>query len=344
MNCKPGVLKIGLMLVCSVIFVNSAAAKTWFLPEYMRKLPNTYRSRVNDANTPTVAASECSKFRDSAGNPLLAPSEIPSGQTCTNYPNAVMNKNCVGNCKCDPAKFIYNSTNCTGDYKLGGTLCTDTVQRGTQCLCKTDVYPYAINGSSCRFPDTAQGVCNDKPSGTAHYKACYPNTCWKYSNLVDAGSASCKWGCPSYVDANCQKCSASSCYTDDCHLYNHPLASSCKYGCKTPSSTLCTTKCAECWPDNCRNRSDNKTEYGCQKYWADCATKCETGKTCSKRDCAAEGYIQTSCPANANCGEPCSDPCTPNAQKYYKYGTCNIGFIDLETYWCNGAVKCWWEW
>ncbi|MBS4774279.1 MAG: hypothetical protein KHX55_08430, partial [Proteobacteria bacterium] len=28
---------------------------------------------------------------------------------------------------------------------------------------------------------------------------------------------------------------------------------------------------------------------------------------------------------------------------YYKYGTCKTGFIDLETYWCNGAVKCWWN-
>lgn len=171
---------------------------------------------------------------------------------------------------------------------------------------------------------------------------CYPDTCFKYSNLVDSGSASCKWGCPSYVDANCSKCNASSCYTDDCHLYDHPAVTSCKWGCKSTSSAICTSKCAECYPDNCRNRTDNKTEYGCAKYWDDCSSKCQTGQTCTKRDCAAEGYIQTACPANASCGEPCQPGCG-DTTNYYKYGTCNINFIDLETYWCDAAVKCTWD-
>ena len=340
--------RLGLLSVCLAVlgifcYLHEAMAKTWFLPEYMEKIPNTYRKRVNESGgTPPRPATECSKFKDSAGNPLLAPSEIPSGQICTPYPNAVINKNCVGNCKCDPSKFIYNTSNCNGNYKLGGTLCSDTMQRGTQCLCKTDVFPYVINGTTCKFPDTAQGTCSDKPANTVHYKKCYADTCWKYSNLVDKGDASCKWGCPSYVDANCRKCLASSCYTDDCHLYNHPLVSSCKYGCKTTSSTICTSKCAECWPDNCRNRSDNKTEYGCDKYWADCASKCEKGTVCTKRDCKAEGYTQTSCPANANCGTACQPGCG-DTTNYYKYGTCKTGYIDLETYWCNGAVKCFWD-
>ncbi|MBS4774302.1 MAG: hypothetical protein KHX55_08545, partial [Proteobacteria bacterium] len=159
MSNKPGIYQIGLLLVCSVILANSAAAKTWFLPEYMEKLPNTYRSRVNDADAPILPHSECSKFKDSAGKPLRAPNEIPAGQICSPYANAVINGNCVGNCKCDPSKFIYSSSNCSGDFKLGGTLCTDDLPRGTQCLCKTDVYPYVINGSSCKFPDTAQGSC-----------------------------------------------------------------------------------------------------------------------------------------------------------------------------------------
>ena len=344
MSKKLGLLSICLAVAGAVVLVNTVSAKTWFLPEYMEKLPNTYRKRTNDATAPTIAASECSKFKDSAGSPLLAPNEIPAGQICTSYPNAVINKNCVGNCKCDPSKFVYNTSNCSGDYQLGGTLCTDNMQRGTQCLCKTDVYPYVINGSSCKFADTSAGLCKDKPSNTTHYKKCYADTCWKFSSitLVDKGDASCIWGCPSYVDANCSKCNASNCYTDDCHLYDHPAVSSCKYGCKKTSSTNCTTKCAECYADNCRNRSDNKTEYGCDKYWDDCSTKCQTGTVCTPRDCKAEGYTQTSCPANADCGTPCEIGCG-DTTKYYKYGTCNTGYIDLETYWCNGAVKCTWD-
>ncbi len=343
MSNKSGVLKSALLLICSIIFVNNAMAKTWFLPEYMDKLDKTYRNRVSDRSSrPAVAASECSKFKDSAGKALLTPAEIPSGHICTNYPNAVINKNCVGNCKCDPSKYVYNKSNCTGDWTIGGSTCTDDQLRGTQCLCKTDLFPYVKNGSSCKFEDASKGVCKDKPTNKEHYKMCYPDTCFKYSNLVDSGSASCKWGCPSYVDANCSKCNASSCYTDDCHLYDHPAVTSCKWGCKSTSSAICTSKCAECYPDNCRNRTDNKTEYGCAKYWDDCSSKCQTGQTCTKRDCAAEGYIQTACPANASCGEPCQPGCG-DTTNYYKYGTCNINFIDLETYWCDAAVKCTWD-
>lgn len=351
MNGKSwGLLSVALLSFFAL--TDTAAAKTWFLPDYMEKLPNTYRDRLNDADTPTLAATECARFKDSAGNPLRAQSEIPSGQVCTRYPNAVIGKNCVGNCKCDTTKFIYDSSNCNGNYVLAGSFCSDTTKRATQCLCNTRLFPYSYNGTTCRFPDESLGTCHDKKSGShivqqyydgLHFKKCYADTCWKYTDLVEKGSATCKWGCPSWVDPDCPKCKASTCYTDDCHLYDDPPVSSCKYGCEETSSTICTSKCAKCYEDNCRNRKDNSTELGCQKYWADCPSKCETGKTCSPRDCRAEGYTQTTCPANANCGTPCTDPCDENNTKYYKYGTCNTGYIDLLNYWCNGAVKCFWK-
>lgn len=333
-----------MVLFGSIIFTNAAMAKTWFLPDYMEKIPNTYRNRTNDTSKqPIVASSECSKFKDTAGVPLLTESAIPSGQTCKPYPNAVINKRCVGNCKCD-SKFIYNSSNCNGDFKMSGSTCNDGTARSIGCICDTVKYPHAINGTTCRFPDSSAGVCTDKTGGVNHYKMCYADTCWQFSHLtlVNSGAGSCLYGCPSNVDANCAKCNQATCYPDDCHKYSDQPVSSCAYGCKTTSSAVCTTKCKECWPDNCRNRADNESEYGCDKKWDDCPSKCQTGTTCTKRNCEAEGYNKSSCPANANCGTPCQPGCK-DTTNYYKYGTCNTGYIDLENYWCGGAIKCFWR-
>ena len=62
-------------------------------------------------------------------------------------------------------------------------------------------------------------------------------------------------------------------------------------------------------------------------------------KTCSPKDCSA--YTLKSAPVNANY-TTCSPGCYDN-NTYYQFTSCKTGFRDLDNYWCNGAMHCWFK-
>ena len=192
------------------------------------------------------------------------------------------------------------------------------------CVCNEKDYPYT--SSNCKG-DYA-------PGGTScqgeHYSECLCKSSFKYD------SSNCK--SPNIL-------SGATCSDDDgkhyeecldaCSQYGSlPDISDCPYGCKVTASN-CSSKCSQCYSDNCRNRPDNSTDYGCQKYWQDCTSKCETGKTCTPTDCS--GYTLSSCPANASC-ESCTSGCGDDTPRY-KYAQCNNGYTDFDNYWCSGALR-----
>ncbi|MBP3418176.1 MAG: hypothetical protein J6L67_03510, partial [Alphaproteobacteria bacterium] len=72
---------------------------------------------------------------------------------------------------------------------------------------------------------------------------------------------------------------------------------------------------------NCRNRSDNSCPYGCQSYWGDCSSKCQT---CYADNCRNKTAV--SVPANAHCTSyysDCSSKCSAWScdSGYYKSGS-----------------------
>ena len=102
----------------------------------------------------------------------------------------------------------------------------------------------------------------------------------------------------------------------DTSLYPH-TSSSCAY---TLSGASCLDEkgkhYADCI-DPCEGLVDNETELGCDKYYDECPSKCELGKTCVPNDCS--GYTLTSCPAGEEC-KSCTRGCGDNAVLYRTKG------------------------
>ena len=107
----------------------------------------------------------------------------------------------------------------------------------------------------------------------------------------------------------------------DTSLYPH-TSSSCAY---TPGGASCSDDdgkhFAEC-KNPCDGLTDNETDLGCEKYYDNCPSLCELGKTCVPNDCS--GYSLTSCPANAYCIN-CQIGCGNNKTTYAMLD-CNSGY------------------
>ena len=112
----------------------------------------------------------------------------------------------------------------------------------------------------------------------------------------------------------------------DTSLYPH-TSSSCAY---TLSGASCLDEkgkhYADCI-DPCEGLVDNETELGCDKYYDECPSKCELGKTCVPNDCSE--YTLASCPEGYSC-EECTPGCGETAVKYKKIG-CDNTVVDVFT-------------
>ncbi len=112
----------------------------------------------------------------------------------------------------------------------------------------------------------------------------------------------------------------------DTSLYPH-TSSSCAY---TLSGASCSDEngkhYAEC-VNPCEGLTDNETDLGCEKYYSECPSKCEVGKTCVPNDCS--DYALSSCPSGYTC-ESCTPGCGETATKYKKTG-CDNTTIDVFT-------------
>lgn len=123
----------------------------------------------------------------------------------------------------------------------------------------------------------------------------------------------------------------------DTSLYPH-TSSSCVY---TLSGASCSdnngkhyTECI----DPCEGLVDNTTDLGCEKYYDECPSMCEVGKTCVPNDCSA--YTLTSCPANASC-ETCTPGCGNDNTVYYRFQSCQTNYIDTN-HWYEDVIRRFW--
>ena len=110
----------------------------------------------------------------------------------------------------------------------------------------------------------------------------------------------------------------------DTSLYPH-TSSSCAY---TPGGASCSDDdgkhFAEC-KNPCDGLTDNETDLGCEKYYDNCPSLCELGKTCVPNDCS--GYSFAECPEGALCDE-CYEGC--GGRTYYQKTGCRRGYEQVK--------------
>ena len=156
--------------------------------------------------------------------------------------------------------YIYNSSNCTGEYVPSGSSCGGKYDK---CICNPDKYATTADGSGC---DTGQKAdtstsCVDKTTGKTLY-TCIADPCY---GLADNTS---ELGCDKYYDQCPSKCQlGSTCKPADCSAYT---LTSCPSGstCKT-----CTPGCG----DNAPRYKESCTPKNCSAYTL---ASCPAGSIC----------------------------------------------------------------
>ena len=105
----------------------------------------------------------------------------------------------------------------------------------------------------------------------------------------------------------------------DTSLYPH-TSSSCAY---TPGGASCSDDdgkhFAKC-KNPCDGLTDNETDLGCEKYYDQCPSLCEVGKTCAPSDCS--GYSLSECPEGYACNS--CDKGWGDDKVFYKISGCGL--------------------
>lgn len=337
---KHGIRMSWLATLILLFVANSVHAKVYWLPDYMHKdgsRANDYSDNKQDHYEPACAAYGWVGAADK-GN-----------MECRGHEYIKGNVLCFKNCSC-PSDYKYDSGNCSGNKKPAGAACDG---KRLSCLCDTSLYPV----SDCPEGFAPGGLaCDD---GSKHYQKCInlcdgltdmdcgsfeclqtyaecPSKCQicRIDNCPNREDAETSFGCQKFWDDCVNKCEVP--YPDNCHAREDN--DNAQYGCQKNWAD-CSSKCEVPNNDNCAKRQDNATEYGCEKFWEDCPNKCETGTLCKPNDCSE--YTLNTPPTNGQyktCSPGCGDTTV-----YYKLEICNGGYVNLDNYWCNGALRCLWK-
>ncbi len=111
-----------------------------------------------------------------------------------------------------------------------------------------------------------------------------------------------------------------------------------EFGCEEYYPSPCDSICKIAYSDNCHNRTDDTSVYGCMKWWADCDTKCETPYP---DNCHNTTAVISSCPANATCQY--FDDCSKEVSSW----SCNSGYTQTGNRCvnpCEGYYECGGTW
>lgn len=269
------------------------------------------------------------------------------------YSSVRADKNCKGTrrpaldlvcyyCEDCASKYRYNSTTCpTSKYKMSDYCGL----KYSTCTCLTSKYPTTSTTTGCpdgQIPDV-NNYCDDLPSNTRHY-ACKTPSCKSTItyNQCKANTRGNGYDCKKDTSSECKDyCDEKGCLPYCEYLfYQGGVLKDCKYGCAAGKTVpKCANLCYEC--KTCTPCAADYDKTSCPaNSECDSCTTCE-GTNVYKVKCTNCGseYKYTTCPAGTVCAS-----CTGCDNKtVYKATGCKTGYVDLDNYWCNGALRCTWK-
>ena len=212
----------------------------------------------------------------------------------------------------------YNIGNCD-DYPLtscpAGSLCQAcpfNARRYRSYSCKA---PYTFVNGKCTCP---QGVALSNPNDKCTQycgNTCIKKSCTPSTNQTDCtnGTQSCDNGCGQNTRQCCVACTNK--------ITSKPANATYTYS-------------------DCYDGSNKRIQTGwvCNSGFHQKGSACE--KDCNNTPCS--GFTLSSCPSGYTC-EKCTKTATDctTSGTYYKLIGCPTGQLDLNNYWCGGALKCW---
>lgn len=203
----------------------------------------------------------------------------------------------------------------------------DSCPKNAKCkYCPFDIHKFRV--TTCSSPYILQG----------DYCECPPMVYLTYPNDK----------CIKYCDSLCiQKTCIPSADQEECTLGTAP----CDNGCGAMSRNCCL-QCQdtiETKPENAHfvleECIDGDGTHQVQTKWECDDGYYKSGEIC-KKNCISNpcsGYDLIACPADKIC-EECTitaTNCTTDGNRYKAIGCKITGQVDLDNYWCNGALRCW---
>lgn len=212
----------------------------------------------------------------------------------------------------------YNIGNCDA-YPLSscpdGTRCESCPFNAKKFRALSCTLPYVMSGGTCVCPPTVSlTYANDKC-----VKYCGSN-CIQKTCTPTANQSNCTNGtqnCDNNCGQNTRKC---------CIACTHKVTS------KPENSSYTYSSCFD------GSNKQIQTGWECDPGYHEKSDYCE--KDCISNPCS--GYDLTECPSGYTC-ESCTITATNCSTDgtFYKILECPTGQLDLNNYWCGGALQCW---
>lgn len=220
----------------------------------------------------------------------------------------------------DSLNSNYNDKNCESYpllYCPQGAICEKCPFNSRLYRAFACAQPYILSNDECVCPpslklDNANDVCIKYCDNSCIEKDCIPSI---DQNNCSNGSEPCDDGCGGSSRQCCITC------TD-------------KITSKPENSTYTYENCTD--GDGTRQI---KIGWQCDIGYHEKNSSCE--KDCIINNCS--GYDLAECPGDKSCESctPTAANCSTEATKYKVVGCKIDGQIDLDTYWCGGALRCW---
>ena len=326
---------------------------------------------------------------DSCGGKYASCKCDPNLKTCSSK-EVGQGASCGGryeSCACK-SEYQYTSSNCSYPRSVSGDNCQG---KYTNCVCPAGISstPY---GCEEYYPAPCNSVCKiayadncrnrdsvSTPYGCAEYWSDCSSKCkTAYNdNCRNRTAVTCQYGCASsFADcqSKCEKCKTDNCdnrtavisscpanatcqYYPDCsskisswscnsgytksgnsciNPCDNRTNQSCSYGCQTYWSD-CSSKCQTCYADNCRNRTAVSTPYGCQTYWSDCSTKCQVAYSDNCRNRTAVSCTYGCQSYFSDCTSKCQT-CKTNPDCDVTSKSCSYGCKTTNS--CGKCTEC----
>ena len=327
----------------------TTVAGIYWLPDYLKG----NISRGNDDPDKNPFDEDCEKhynLHTTCPTPKISTGEIHVTNELT----------CQKKCIC-PSSYQYHTGNCSGSKAPTGASCNDTEGDGylkyTQCHC-TSSYPhttatckgeYQVGGSSCTDNrGTYYTSCNPRPCSDGGYYDSSNQTNMKCSGVTYGGRTcyscyqpQCSEGGYKAANDTSMVCSSTSYYGRTCYSCRNKTCADGGYDSASKTGYTCSAvtyaglSCYSCKVDPCYGLENKSCDYGCQTYYSQCSSKCQSCKTCSPdANCTDANYPFSSESIAHATFTSCTPGCDDNTLKY-KFQSCVSGYVNTDTFWCG---------